>query len=112
MGKVLEKLLLQRLNYKLEKDNSLHPLQFGFRQGKSVDLALNSLLSKIKEAKQKKLHTLLLSIDIKGAFDGLLHSSIKSSIDKITTASNITETLKDILHNRKVILPTQTGPVT
>ncbi|GBO12315.1 Putative protein in type-1 retrotransposable element R1DM [Araneus ventricosus] len=110
LGQVLEKLLLQRINYKLENDNSLHPLQFGFRQRKSVDLALSTLLSKIKDSKSKKQHTLLLSIDIKGAFDGLLHSSIKSSLDKITTPSNITETLKDVLNNRKVIISTQIGP--
>ncbi|GBN38765.1 Putative protein in type-1 retrotransposable element R1DM [Araneus ventricosus] len=110
LGKLLEKLLLQRFNYILEKENKLHDLQFGFRQGKSVDLALFSLISKITEAKQQGLQTLLISIDIKGAFDNLLYSSIKNSIDKITNKTNVKESLKDILSNRKVIIQTQEGP--
>ncbi|GBM93049.1 Putative protein in type-1 retrotransposable element R1DM [Araneus ventricosus] len=110
LGKLLEKLLLQRFNYYLEKNNKLHDQQYGFRQGKSVDLALSTLVSKLEEAKRKDLQTLFISIDIKGAFDNLQYSSIKNSIDKIATKSNITETLKDILNNRKVIIQTQIGP--
>ncbi|GBN47636.1 Putative protein in type-1 retrotransposable element R1DM [Araneus ventricosus] len=109
MGKLLEKLLLQRFNFTLEKNNKLHEQQYGFRQGKSVDLALHSLVSKLSEAKRKVLQTLFISIDIKGAFDNLQFSSIKNSIDNITAKSNITENLKDILSNRKVILQTQIG---
>ncbi|GBN84628.1 Retrovirus-related Pol polyprotein from type-1 retrotransposable element R1 [Araneus ventricosus] len=110
LGKILEKLLLQRFNYTLEKEKKLHKFQFGFREGKSVDLALHSLISKISEAKQKGLQTLFISIDIKGAFDNLLYSSIKNSIDNITNKTNVTESLKDILSNRKVIIQTQEGP--
>ncbi|GBN92422.1 Putative protein in type-1 retrotransposable element R1DM [Araneus ventricosus] len=110
LGKLLEKLLLQRFNFSLEKNNKLHEQQYGFRQGKSVDLALHSLVSRLTEAKRKNLQTLFISIDIKGAFDNLQYSSIKNSIDNITAKSNITETLRDILSNRKVILQTQIGP--
>ncbi|GBM01834.1 hypothetical protein AVEN_244319-1, partial [Araneus ventricosus] len=75
LGKLLEKLLLQRFNYYLEKNNKLHDQQYGFRQGKSVDLALSTLVSKLEEAKRKDLQTLFISIDIKGAFDNLQYSS-------------------------------------
>ncbi|GBM54834.1 Retrovirus-related Pol polyprotein from type-1 retrotransposable element R1 [Araneus ventricosus] len=111
LGKILEKLLLQRFNYTLEKENKLHiNFNLASNQGKSVDLALHSLISKISEAKQKGLQTLFISIDIKGAFDNLLYSSIKNSIDNITNKTNVTESLKDILSNRKVIIQTQEGP--
>ncbi|CAL1263674.1 unnamed protein product [Larinioides sclopetarius] len=110
LGKVLEK-LLQRINYKLEKDNLLHPNQFGFRQGKSVDLALHTLIAKIQEAKNNNLHSYFLSIDIKGAFDNLIHSSIRNALDNLISKTNITETIKSILQNRTVSLSTQTGPV-
>ncbi|GBM39942.1 hypothetical protein AVEN_250260-1 [Araneus ventricosus] len=85
LGKLLEKLLLQRFNYYLEKNNKLHDQQYGFRQGKSVDLALSTLVSKLEEAKRKDIQTLFISIDIKAAFDNLQYSSIKNSIDKIAT---------------------------
>ncbi|GBM40067.1 hypothetical protein AVEN_23154-1 [Araneus ventricosus] len=46
IGKVLEKLMTQRLTYHLESTNSLNDRQHGFRDDKSVDTAINELLSK------------------------------------------------------------------
>ncbi|GBN12233.1 RNA-directed DNA polymerase from mobile element jockey [Araneus ventricosus] len=41
LGKWLEKLLLQRFNFQLKTKKKLqHPLQYGFREGKSADDAL------------------------------------------------------------------------
>ncbi|GBM61482.1 hypothetical protein AVEN_163876-1 [Araneus ventricosus] len=52
IGKVLEKLLTQRLTYHLESTNSLNDRLHGFREGKSVDTAINELLRKIKTARR------------------------------------------------------------
>ncbi|GBM10790.1 hypothetical protein AVEN_169-1 [Araneus ventricosus] len=40
LGKLLEKLLLQRVNFTINKQNVVHPHQFGFREGKSINHAL------------------------------------------------------------------------
>ncbi|GBN94643.1 hypothetical protein AVEN_222608-1 [Araneus ventricosus] len=63
--------MTQRLTYHLESTNSLNDRQHGFREGKSVDTAINELLSKIQTARRDGKYVLVLSIDIKGAFDNL-----------------------------------------
>ncbi|GBN61938.1 hypothetical protein AVEN_186336-1 [Araneus ventricosus] len=88
IGKVLEKLMTQRLTYHLESTNSLNDRQHGFREGKSVDTAINELLRKIKTARRDGKHVLVLSIDIKGAYDNLQHRAILKSLD--ASASQVT----------------------
>ncbi|GBN84576.1 hypothetical protein AVEN_185638-1 [Araneus ventricosus] len=71
IGKVLEKLMTQRLTYHLESANSLNERQHGFREDKSVDTAINELLIKIQTARKDGKYVLVLSNDIKAAFDNL-----------------------------------------
>ncbi|GBM75057.1 hypothetical protein AVEN_197425-1 [Araneus ventricosus] len=54
----------------------------------------------------------MISLDIKGAFDHLQHTSIKNSLDNLKYHSNTLETLIDILSNRKVAINTSQGPAT
>ncbi|GBN76135.1 hypothetical protein AVEN_79772-1 [Araneus ventricosus] len=81
IGKLLKKLMTQSLTYHLESINSLNDRQHGFREGKSVDTAINELLRNIKTARRDGRHVLVLSIDIKGAFDNLQHRAILKSLD-------------------------------
>ncbi|GBL93679.1 hypothetical protein AVEN_25664-1 [Araneus ventricosus] len=80
IGKVLEILMTQRLTYDLESTNSMNDRQHGFREGKSVDTAVNEQLRKIRTARRDGKHVLVLSIDIKGAFDNLQHRAILKSL--------------------------------
>ncbi|GBN16582.1 RNA-directed DNA polymerase from mobile element jockey [Araneus ventricosus] len=74
IGKVLEQILLRRLNHTLKKKNVLHHNQFGFREGRSTDDAIHQLVEKIQDSKNKKLHTMVISLDIQGAFDYLQYN--------------------------------------
>ncbi|GBN00689.1 hypothetical protein AVEN_104761-1 [Araneus ventricosus] len=103
---MLEKLMTQRLTYHLESTNSLNDRQRGFREGKSVDTAINELLSKIQTARIDGKHVLMLSIDIKGAFDNLQHRAILKSLDASTFPININRLFHSLLQNRKVTLLT------
>ncbi|GBL80260.1 putative RNA-directed DNA polymerase from transposon X-element [Araneus ventricosus] len=107
IGKVLEKLMTQRLTYHLESTNSLNYRQHDFREGKSVDTAINELLRKIKTARRDGKHVLVLSIDIKRAFDNLQHRAILKSLDASACPSNINRLFHDLLQNRKLTLLTK-----
>ncbi|GBN93599.1 hypothetical protein AVEN_174390-1 [Araneus ventricosus] len=48
IGKMLEKLMTQRMEYHLEKTNQHHSKQYGFREGRSIDHALDNLLEKME----------------------------------------------------------------
>ncbi|GBO05796.1 Putative protein in type-1 retrotransposable element R1DM [Araneus ventricosus] len=112
IGKVLEKLTTQRLTYHLESTNSLNDRQHGFREGKSVDTAINELLSKIQTARRDDKHVLVLSIDIKGTFDNLQHRAILKSLDASACPVNINRLFNSLLQNRKMTLLTPRGSAT
>ncbi|GBL97017.1 hypothetical protein AVEN_254072-1 [Araneus ventricosus] len=78
IGKVLEKLLAQRLNFHLQKNNRLSNLQYLFREGKSTEMATKKLLDTIHKGRASGDHVLVLSIDIKGAFHNIQHNAIVS----------------------------------
>ncbi|GBN82580.1 Putative protein in type-1 retrotransposable element R1DM [Araneus ventricosus] len=110
IGKILEKLLTQRLNFHLDKNNRLSNLQYGFREGRSTEMAITKLLDTIHKGKASGDHVLVLSIDIKGAFDNIQHSAISSYLDNSNCPANIVNIFINLLQNRKVILNTCEGP--
>ncbi|GBN62851.1 hypothetical protein AVEN_201674-1 [Araneus ventricosus] len=59
-----------------------------------------------------KQHALVISLDIKGAFDHLEYNSIKNSLNNSNFHSNTKETLIDLLSGRQVALNTSQGPAT
>ncbi|GBL89913.1 Retrovirus-related Pol polyprotein from type-1 retrotransposable element R1 [Araneus ventricosus] len=83
-----------------------------FREGKSVDTAINELLRNIKTARRNGKHVLVLSIDIKGAFDNLQHRAILKTLDASACPSNINRFFHSLLQNRKVTLLTPQGRAT
>ncbi|GBL96080.1 hypothetical protein AVEN_104319-1 [Araneus ventricosus] len=90
-------ILLRRLNHTLKKKNLLHHNQFGFREVRSTDDAIHQLVEKIQDAKNKKLHTMVISLDIQGAFDHLQYNSIRNSLDEVNFHSHTIEPLKTYL---------------
>ncbi|GBO24251.1 hypothetical protein AVEN_128479-1 [Araneus ventricosus] len=89
-----------------------HPNQYGFRTNRSTEEAILDLLDKMNSAKNSNQHALMISLDIKGAFDHLQYISIKNSLDNLKYHSNTLETLIYILSNRKVAINTSQGPAT
>ncbi|GBL73297.1 hypothetical protein AVEN_159335-1 [Araneus ventricosus] len=54
---------------------------------------------------------MVISLDIQVAFDHLQYNSIRNSLDEINFLSHTTETFKDILNYRKVIIQIAQGLV-
>ncbi|GBL81522.1 Putative protein in type-1 retrotransposable element R1DM [Araneus ventricosus] len=109
MGKLLEKLMTQRLTYFLKKTRQLSPKQFGFKEGVSFDHALDSLLTTIDSHKRNKMHVAVVSIDIKGAFDNLKYSSIVETLSNSQCPPNIQSLFRNLFKDRNVIIPTNEG---
>ncbi|GBO19088.1 hypothetical protein AVEN_77961-1 [Araneus ventricosus] len=92
LGKVLEKLLLNKLNFHLRSHNLMHTFQFGFWKGKLIEHALIRLQDKIQEAKQNNKYSVILSLDIKCAFDHLQYHEIRERFKKrnLNTSTAVT----------------------
>ncbi|GBN99181.1 hypothetical protein AVEN_64473-1 [Araneus ventricosus] len=75
-GKVLDKILAQRLSYFLEQNNKFHDLQFGFRKDRNTSLALYEVINTITTNKNNNLLTAIISLDISNAFNSVRWSDI------------------------------------
>ncbi|GBM30684.1 hypothetical protein AVEN_259556-1 [Araneus ventricosus] len=84
--------------------------KFGFSEGKSINHALRKLLDVIEDAKKLEHYVIVISLDVQGAFDNLKYDIIRKELRKLFTKSSISETLEDILSNRKVAIQTSDGP--
>ncbi|GBM67320.1 hypothetical protein AVEN_72454-1 [Araneus ventricosus] len=62
LGKLLEKLLLQRVNFTINKQNVLHAHQFGFREGKSINQVLRKLLDVIEDAHKREQDAIVFAL--------------------------------------------------
>ncbi|GFV61254.1 retrovirus-related Pol polyprotein from type-1 retrotransposable element R1 [Trichonephila clavipes] len=69
LGKWLEKLFVNRISWYLRRGDFLSSDQYGFTPHKSTEDALLRLNEIVKRGKKKHLHSILISLDIKGAFD-------------------------------------------
>ena len=68
-GKVLKKLLIDRINHHLHSNNLLNKNQYGFLQQKStVDAALAAKEFAQAHLQQRNL-VIMIRLDVKGAFD-------------------------------------------
>ncbi|GBO02490.1 hypothetical protein AVEN_70399-1, partial [Araneus ventricosus] len=112
IGKVLEKLMTQRLTYHLEatKQNERPTVWLQRR----IDCGCSSQRAAKKDSNSKKRckHVLALSIDIKGEFDKLHHPAVLTSLDASTCPIKITKLFHNLLQNKKVTLLTPQGRAT
>lgn len=104
LGKLLEKLLVSRLNHYMEINKLFNEHQFGFREGKSCEKALAKLLSFCAHQQSIGNYTSLVSTDIKGAFDNVDWRDLILELVKIGCPKNIAATIASYLNKRSIIL--------
>ena len=73
MGKLLEEMILQRLQNRIDGENSLSENQFGFRKGRSTVDAIQAVVDIATKARRvtgkRKGFCALINIDIRNAFN-------------------------------------------
>ncbi|GBL79530.1 Putative protein in type-1 retrotransposable element R1DM [Araneus ventricosus] len=111
-GKILEKLLLERLNCHLWTNNLQAANQYGFTVNQSSEEVIVDFIDEIEKTRSTKQLALVISLDIKGAFDQLEYNSFKTSLNNINFHSNTKETLIDLLSDKQATLNTPQGPAT
>lgn len=104
LGKILEKLIFNRLSWGLFQTGRLSQRQYGFVPQKSTEDALHDTITFIQDGlKQKKL-VAAISLDIEGAFDGAWWPAIVKEIGEKCTDEWITRIVYSYLEDRKVTL--------
>ena len=72
----MEKLLNIDIRDKINSSIPIHSTQYAYQQGKSTELALHKLVSRIKKTFEAKEFSLAAFLDIEGAFDNTGYDAI------------------------------------
>ena len=108
VGKILEAVLERRLREELEEKGALSDRQYGFRKGRSAIDAMKIINLKVKEATNKATQhrrlCLLVTIDIRNAFNTARWSVIIEELERWQVSRYLIETVKSYLTDRSVLV--------
>ena len=113
INKLLEALVRNRLQEELEEGGGLHPLQFGFRRGRSTVDALEAVKETANE--YKKDWCALITLDVRNAFNTANHSLIVKKLEERNISKYLINMVTNYLTNRRIwigkgeVLKTGTG---
>jgi hypothetical protein len=88
-GKVLEKLLINRIMHHAYTNNLLNHNQFGFTPKKSTTDAAVTVKEFVEEGLRQGLITIIVSLGFKGSFDAACWPSILKTLKDFNCPSNL-----------------------
>ncbi|CAK1593607.1 unnamed protein product [Parnassius mnemosyne] len=104
LGKLLEKLFVNRLQWQLGHDNKMNNRQYGFTPQRSTEDALYDTTTAIKTGLRKKEIVALVSLDIEGAFDNAWWPAIIYQLQAKQAETSILRLVTSYLSNRVIDL--------
>lgn len=102
MSKILERVLIFRINHHLNKNKTLHENQYGFREGRNTLQCINRLTSEIDSRSKTSKYSSVVFFDIVGAFDNADWSLIINNLTNYNIPPYLLLILKSYLANRSV----------
>lgn len=100
LSKVLERILVARINDHLEENNILPDEQGGFRKGRSTVHQLKTITSHVKSNLTIKKSTGIILADIQKAFDSVWHDGLVYKMIQLNFPSYIIRIVNCFLRNR------------
>ena len=100
-GKIFEKILKKRITNFLEKYKVLSSQQYGFREGKSTEGALEELTETVYSALDRGEKCLSVFIDLSKAFDTVSHSKLLNTLESCGFRNKTLTLFKNYLKNRE-----------
>ena len=104
LAKVLEGIVTVRLTYFLETSCALSKTQFGFRRTRSRDLALWNFVSAMTCALQTRWKTVMLALDIEGAYDRVWHEGLLAKLADLAVPPVLVGWIHTFLSDRSMSL--------
>ena len=100
-SKIYEKLMHVRIANFLNRNNSIHELQYGFRSGRSCEHALLKAQHLLLDSLNKRQISLLLFIDFSKAFDMVEHSILLKKLEHYGIRGIALSWMRSYLENRE-----------
>ena len=101
VGKILERLILNRINIFLDRQKILHPSQHGFRQGHSCQTQLLESVHLWAESLDRGSSTHIIFLDFSKAFDSVPHQKLLIKLEHIGIRGQILNWIQAFLYNRQ-----------
>lgn len=102
-GKILEKLLKDRLYYFLNMKGLFLRNQYGFKHGTSTTQALENIKKKLDQALLDKEAALIISMDIKNAFNTIDKKEIIKFLEDNSCPRNLIKLTNAVMTNRRIL---------
>lgn len=101
IGKIFEKIVNNRLEEYLTKNNIITPRQFGFRKGVGTEDALIELTSHLYDQLDKHKKLIAGFLDIRKAYDSIDHNILLTQLNNIGLKHNTLQWFKTYLTDRQ-----------
>lgn len=101
-GKLLEMMVLARLEWLSYANNWNPEQQTGFRCGRSTQDSIVDVVSSLEQAKGTRTVLFLVLLDVEKAFDRLPHSAINTALDGRRVSGRLRTYLHAFLNNRRM----------
>ena len=106
LGKLLERLLLGRLDAAIEESGGLSDAQYGFRRGRSTSDAIGRVNRVAREANSHTLKTrpycILVTLDVKNAFNSASWTKIQEALSRRQIPTYLRAMISSYLSDRGV----------
>ena len=99
-GKILERIINERIQGYAETNNKYHPNQYGFRKGRGTEMALMKIYEKVALNQREKGQCNLICRDIEKAFDKVWHNGLKFKISNLGLPSILVRMTSSFLDDR------------
>lgn len=113
LGKLLERIILNRLTKYIESENGLSKMQFGFRKGRSTVDAILTVIERAEKAlKQKRRgnrYCAVITLDVKNAFNNASWEAIAAALHRMRVPDYLCRILKSYFQNRILVYDTDKG---
>ena len=100
LGKMFEKVIVNRFTNFFDKNKVISPNQFGFRRHHSTELAVTEIHNKLLRNMDENKHTCTIFLDLAKAFDSVDHKILIRKLEKYGIRGNALKLMKSYLSER------------
>lgn len=115
-GKVLEKIICNRLEEAKERAGGLAQNQYGFRKARSTTDAIKTVVDTASKAIEgtrwmegRKEYCAIVTLDVKNAFNSAGWDHILTALQRMSTPSYLMEVIRDYFRSRILLFDTDAG---
>lgn len=113
LGKLLERIILNRLTKCTESERGLSSMQFGFRKGVSTVDAIRAVLEDAEKASKQKRrgyrYCAVVTIDVKNAFNSASWEAIAAALHRMRVPDYLCQILRSYFQSRVLVYQTNEG---